>query len=78
MFVEKGRAAFVEEPAPVCAPDTVLLQTLYFGLTNGTERNILMDGNYGGRWPNRCVYQLVSRVIEVGVEITKLAVGTEI
>lgn len=75
MFVEQGRAAFVEEPAPVCAPDTVLLQTLYSGLTNGTERNVLMGGNYGGRWPGRCAYQLVSRVIDVGAEITRFAVG---
>lgn len=75
MFVEKGQAAFVAEPRPVCAPDTVLLQTLYSGLTNGTERNVLMGGNYGGRWPGRCAYQLVSRVIEVGAEITRFTVG---
>jgi len=75
MFVDKGKTAFVEEPAPVCAPDTVLLQTLYSGLTNGTERNVLMGGNYGGRWPGRCAYQLVSRVIEVGAGITKFQIG---
>lgn len=75
MFIEKGQAAFVEEPVPACAPDTVLLQTLYSGLTNGTERNVLMGGNYGGSWPSRCAYQLVSRVIEVGAEITRFAVG---
>ncbi len=51
MFVEKGKAEFIEEPMPTCAPDTVLLKTVYSGVTNGTERNVLLGGNYGGSWP---------------------------
>jgi threonine dehydrogenase-like Zn-dependent dehydrogenase len=53
----------------------VLLKTVYSGVTNGTERNVLMGGNYGGSWPSRCGYQCVSRVIEVGEQITHFAVG---
>jgi threonine dehydrogenase-like Zn-dependent dehydrogenase len=75
MFVEKGRAALIEEPLPTCAADTVLLRTRYSGLTNGTERNVLLGGNYGGSWPSRCGYQCVSQVIEIGAQITRFAVG---
>lgn len=74
MFVEKGSAAFIQDDMPVCTAETVLLQTLYSGMTNGTERNVLMGGNYGGHWPNRCGYQLVSRVVECGSEITSFKV----
>ena len=74
-FVEKGRAAFVEEPKPLCVADGLLLRTLYSGVTNGTERNVLLGGNYGGSWPSRCGYQLVSRVIEVGERAADFAVG---
>lgn len=75
IFPEKGKAILQEEPAPTCAPDTVLLKTLYSGLTNGTERNVLLGGNYGGAFPARCGYQLVSRVVEVGEQITRFQVG---
>jgi 2-desacetyl-2-hydroxyethyl bacteriochlorophyllide A dehydrogenase len=76
IFPERGQAILQEEPEPVCAPDTVLLQTLFSGLTNGTERNVLLGGNYGGgRFPNRCGYQCVSRVIECGAQITRFSEG---
>ncbi len=75
MFVERGQAAFIEEPTPVCGRDTMLLETLYSGVSNGTERNFLMGGNYGGHWPSRIAYQLVSRVVECGPEITRFNVG---
>lgn len=75
MFVEKGRAALIDEPMPVCTPETMLLQTLFSGVTNGTERNVLLGGNYGGNWPSRCAYQLVSRVVEVGEGITRFQRG---
>jgi 2-desacetyl-2-hydroxyethyl bacteriochlorophyllide A dehydrogenase len=75
-FVEKGQAAFVDEDRPVCRSNTVLLKTLYSGLSNGTERNKLMGGNYNkGGWPDRIGYQHVSEVIECGAEITKFRVG---
>lgn len=76
MFTEKGRTEIIEEQMPVCKDDTVLLKTMYSGLSNGTERSFLMGGNYGGqRWPNRIGYQHVSEVIECGPEITQFATG---
>jgi 2-desacetyl-2-hydroxyethyl bacteriochlorophyllide A dehydrogenase len=75
IFPAKGQAILTEAPAPVCAPDTVLLQTIYSGVTNGTERNVLLGGNYGGTFPASCAYQLVSRVIEIGQEISRFQVG---
>ncbi len=76
-FVEKGKAAFVEEPDPVCKPDTVLLKTLYSGLSNGTERSFLMSLHYGWQapYPKRIGYQHVSEVVECGDEITAFEVG---
>jgi 2-desacetyl-2-hydroxyethyl bacteriochlorophyllide A dehydrogenase len=77
MFVEKGRAAIIEEEMPVCGPDTVLLRTLYSGVSLGTERMFLVGGNYGSNrpWPKRLAYQLVSEVVECGDEITRFGVG---
>jgi 2-desacetyl-2-hydroxyethyl bacteriochlorophyllide A dehydrogenase len=75
-FVAKGKASLIEEEGPVCQNDTVLLKTLYSGLTNGTERNVMMGGNYhGGNWPDRCAYQKVSQVIQCGPEITRFKTG---
>jgi len=75
-FVEKGKAAFVDEARPICRPDTVFLKTLYSGLSNGTERNKLMGGNYNkGGWPDRIAYQHVSEVIECGEQISRFHVG---
>ena len=66
MFVEKGKAVLQEEDAPTCRPGHILCETIYSGLTNGTERNVLMGGNYCGGWPGRCGYQNAGRVLEVG------------
>ena len=65
-FAEKGKAVLVEEDAPGVEPGRVLCRTLYTGLTNGTERNCLLGGNYCGGWPTRPGYQNVGRVIAVG------------
>ena len=51
MFVEKGKAAIIEEDMPVCEPDTMLCKVLYSGVSNGTERSFLMDGSYGAGRP---------------------------
>ncbi|MDA0839089.1 MAG: zinc-binding dehydrogenase [Planctomycetota bacterium] len=65
MFIEKGKAVLQEEKFPHLQSGHILCKTIYSGVTNGTERNVLMGGNYGGKWPNRCGYQNVGRVIEV-------------
>ena len=75
IFPAKGQASLQEEPTPGAAPGTALCRTLYTGLTNGTERNVMMGGNYGGRWPSRCGYQNVGRVLAVGMGVTDLQVG---
>ena len=75
IFPERGKAALQDEPTPGCSPGTVLCQSLYTGLTNGTERNVLMGGNYGGSWPSRCGYQNVGRVLAVGVGVQGMQVG---
>lgn len=75
-FTAKGTTEFQEEPEPVCADDTVLLKTLYSGLSNGTERNKLMGGNYSkGTWPDRIGYQHVSEVVECGSQIQRFVPG---
>ena len=75
-FTALGRSEFCDEPTPDCQPGTVLVRTLYSGLSNGTERNKLMGGNYhSGKYPDRIGYQHVSEVIEVGDQITRFAVG---
>ena len=53
-------------------------QTLYSGITNGTERNNLIRGNYSASdkaLPSVDGYQNVGRVIEVGPEVKTLSVG---
>lgn len=75
IFPEKGRAALQDEPTPGCNPGTVLCQSLYTGMTNGTERNVLTGGNYGGSWPSRCGYQNVGRVLAVGLGVQEFQCG---
>jgi|GEM_PF-226638 len=75
LFVAKGQAVLQEEPAPTCGPGQVLCRTLFSGLTNGTERNVLTGGNYGGTWPGRCGYQTVGRVIDTGPGVRGFDVG---
>ena len=71
---------FIDDwPAPD-APvgNQVKIQTLYTGITNGTERNQLLKGNYAPpdeRLPIVTGYQTVGRVIETGPETVCLQVG---
>ncbi len=76
MFVERGKAALQREPTPELAAGQVLCKTIYTGLTNGTERNFLCGGNYGGHsWPTRLGYQNVGEVLEVGEGVEGFAPG---
>lgn len=62
---------------PVPGPTQVLLETLYSGVTNGTERHALMcDHGYGGgAYPSRHGYQHVCRVAAAGAEVEALREG---
>ena len=45
VFVEQGKAMFIEEEMLVCGPDAVLLRTPYSGVFLGTERMFLVGSN---------------------------------
>lgn len=65
------------EPAPPVGNE-VLCEAVYTGLTNGTERNQLIGGNYSApkeRLPAGGGYQNVGRVIETGADVTHLQRG---
>ena len=65
-----------EPAAPV--RNEVLCQAVWTGLTNGTERNQIIGGNYSApddRLPAGGGYQNVGRVIETGPDVTQLQVG---
>jgi len=56
----------------------VKTQTLYSGVTNGTERNDLLGGNYAHKdedLPSGWGYQNVGRIVETGPEVKDLKVG---
>ena len=63
-----------EEPVK----NQVKTQTIYSGITNGTERNQLLRGNYAPsdeQLPCLSGYQNVGRVIEVGPDVSDLKIG---
>ena len=65
-----------EPPSPV--RNEVLCKTVCTGLTNGTERNQLIGGNYAPsdeNLPSGGGYQNVGRVIETGPDVAHLQVG---
>lgn len=57
----------------------VKTETIYSGITNGTERNQLIGGNYAPKDEQLPTggngYQNVGRVIEVGPDVTELQIG---
>ena len=64
------------DPPPI-EEDHVRTKTLFSGLTNGTERNGLIGGNYAPTdqsLPAGSGYQNVGRVIQVGSEVDDLEV----
>ncbi|MDE0481342.1 MAG: zinc-binding dehydrogenase [Candidatus Poribacteria bacterium] len=66
-----------KEPAPP-ERNEVLCEAVFTGLTNGTERNQLIGGNYAPSdesLPCGGGYQNVGRVIETGPDVTQLQVG---
>ena len=65
-----------EPPAPTGSQ--IKIQTLYSGVTNGTERNDLTGGNYANRdedLPRGWGYQNVGRVVETGPDAHRFAIG---
>lgn len=77
-FTAPGQVGFADiGPAPSPGPTQVLFDTLFSGITNGTERHALMvDHGYGGgRFPSRHGYQHVCRVASAGSAVSGLSVG---
>jgi 2-desacetyl-2-hydroxyethyl bacteriochlorophyllide A dehydrogenase len=77
VLVDDWTSDHVDPHRPLRA-DEVRTTTVYSGITNGTERNDLLGGNYAAPeamlpWPNG--YQNVGRVTEIGPEVTELAIG---
>jgi 2-desacetyl-2-hydroxyethyl bacteriochlorophyllide A dehydrogenase len=58
-------------------PGQLLCRAVFTGVTNGTERNMLLGGNYSPKtWPIPLVgYQNVGRVLAVGADVEGFAVG---
>lgn len=78
-FVEPGQAELVEIDPPTCGPRDVLIHAECSGVSNGTERSFLVGGPYGGsRWPCRCGYQTVGRIVERGRDVEGYAVGDRV
>jgi 2-desacetyl-2-hydroxyethyl bacteriochlorophyllide A dehydrogenase len=78
-LVLRGHERLVE---PVAEPYDVgagqlLCRAVYSGVTNGTERNMLLGGNYSPKsWPIPLVgYQNVGRVLAIGADVEGFAVG---
>lgn len=81
IFAAPGVPALVDEAMPVPTADALLLRTLYSGISNGTERNQMLAGNYNARadFPFRQAgYQTVSEVVDIGSAVTSFAVGDKV
>lgn len=78
-FPEPGHVEFCGLGAPPePGPGQVLLETIYSGITNGTERHGLMAEHGFGRFPGRHGYQHVCRVAAVGKGVEAPAEGDRV
>ncbi len=74
--VAKGVIKICELDMPVCMDDSMLIKNIYSGISNGTERNVLVGGTYwSGSYPDYFSYQSVGQVIDVGKNVTKFKIG---
>ena len=75
-FPERGKMEFCELGEPPDPGSTqVVLETLYSGITNGTERHGLMADYGWGAYPGRHGYQHVSRVVASGDAVELVSEG---
>jgi len=75
-FPARGQMAFYDLGAPPSlGPGQALLETLYSGITNGTERHGLMGDHGWDHYPGRHGYQHVCRVVALGEGTSSLAEG---
>ncbi len=77
-FVDRGKLGLVDlgnPPEP--GTNELLLETLFTGITNGTERHAFLHehGYGGGQYPSRHGYQHVARVVSIGKEVSQFSHG---
>ncbi len=74
--VDKGIIQICDLEMPECSKDTMLIKNIYSGISNGTERNVLVGGSYwSGVYPDYFSYQSVGEVVETGENIKEYKVG---
>ncbi len=77
-FVAQGKVGFCDlgEP-PEPGAKQILIETVYSGVTNGTERHRLLTehGHGKGQYPAREGYQVVGPIVGVGSEVTAFQKG---
>lgn len=80
-FVAWGELALRDlgEP-PRLGPSELLLETVYTGVTNGTERHAFLaeHGYGGGKFPSRHGYQHVSKVVAAGNDASHFRTGDRV
>ncbi len=76
IFTARGEVGFEDlDAAPQPGSDEVLLETIYSGVTNGTERHALLEDYRKVEFPTRQGYQQVGRVAACGEEVSRFEVG---
>jgi len=77
IYARKGEAQIISMEKPACGEDTFLVQNIFSAVSCGTERNVILGGNYNRQgFPFLSLnYQMVAKVVECGDKITKFKVG---
>lgn len=76
VFPRSGEVAIWDDlTLPELGPDDVELRTTRSGITAGTERNLLLGGNYSPGFPVMPGYQQVGRIARVGAAVVDWQVG---
>jgi len=74
-YPARGQMGFCDLGTPPDpGPTEILIETLYSGITNGTERHALMGEHVWGQYPSSHGYQHVGRVAAVGNQVTDFSV----
>jgi 3-hydroxyethyl bacteriochlorophyllide a dehydrogenase len=75
-YPAKGHVAFKDIGAPPTpGASQVLVETVYSGITNGTERHALLAEHCFGGFPSCHGYQHVGRILQVGAAVTTFQPG---
>lgn len=75
-YPAKGVVAFKDIGAPPApGASQILVETVYSGITNGTERHALLAEHCFGGFPSCHGYQHVGRVLQVGAAVTTFQPG---